>query len=71
MAQVQLDSIQTLYSQALTQLETAEKQLKSKTKSRLSPIPDCSVQEITIAKETLRRTIDSIKSIRPKKVIRL
>jgi beta-lactamase regulating signal transducer with metallopeptidase domain len=71
MVQVQLDSLQTIYSQALTELQKVEKELKSKTRLMFSPVPDCSVDQITIAKQTLRRNLDSIKSIRPKKVVRL
>ena len=72
MAQVQLDSIQTVYAEALTQLEKSEKELKSKSKVSCSPIPDASFTEIQIAKEVLRKNIDSIKSVsKPKKVVRL
>jgi beta-lactamase regulating signal transducer with metallopeptidase domain len=72
MAQVQLDSIQTVYSMALSQLEKAEKELQSKSKVSCTPIPDGSIKEISMAKEVLRKNIDSIKAAsRPKKVIRL
>lgn len=71
MAEVQIDSIQNVYAKALTQLEILEKGVKEKSKIKLSPLPDCSVQEIKIAKQTLRKSIDSIKTSRPKKVVRL
>ncbi|HUC79846.1 MAG TPA: M56 family metallopeptidase [Flavisolibacter sp.] len=73
MAQVQLDSLQTIYSMALTELEKVEKDLlKSKGKVACTPIPDASIQEISIAKETLRKNIEAVKSAsRPKKVVRL
>jgi hypothetical protein len=72
MAQVQLDSLQNVYSQALTQLEKAERELKGKLKVTCSPIPDGSLAEINMAKEVLRKNIDSIKAAsRPKKVVRL
>ena len=72
MQQVQLDSIQNVYAQALSELTKAEKDAKSKTKVRCTPLPDASILEIDIAKETLRKNIDSIKAVpRPKKVVRL
>jgi hypothetical protein len=72
MAQVELDSLQSLYSQALSQLEKAEKDLKIKSKVSCSPMPDTSFDEIKMAKEVLRKNIDSIKAVpKPKKVIRL
>ncbi|RYF82874.1 MAG: M56 family metallopeptidase [Chitinophagaceae bacterium] len=72
MQQVQLDSIQNLYAQALSELTKAEKDAKSKTKVSCTPLPDASILEIDIAKETLRKNIDSIKAVsRPKKVVRL
>ena len=72
MAQVQLDSLQSVYSLALSQLEKAEVELKSKSKVSCSPIPDASVTEIKMAKEVLRKNIEAIKAAsKPKKVIRL
>jgi bla regulator protein blaR1 len=72
MAQVQLDSLQNVYSQALTQLEKTERELKGKLKVTCTPIPDGSLDEIRMAKEVLRKNIDSIKAVtRPKKVVRL
>ncbi|HYO21886.1 MAG TPA: M56 family metallopeptidase [Flavisolibacter sp.] len=72
MAQVQLDSIQKVYSQALEELEKMEKELKCKGKVNCTAIPDASMAELNIAKETLRKNIESIKAVsRPKKVVRL
>ena len=72
MAQVQLDSLQKVYTMALAELEKVEKELKSKGKVSCTPIPDGSVDEINVAKETLRKNIEAIKVAgRPKKVVRL
>jgi beta-lactamase regulating signal transducer with metallopeptidase domain len=71
MAQVQLDSLQTAYTIALTELQKMDRELKAKAKTQCSPLPDASVQEVKVAKESLRRNLDSLKSIRPKKVVHL
>jgi len=72
MQQVQLDSLQKVYSMALSELEKVEKEIQSKAKISCNPLPDASVQEIGMAKETLRKNIESIKAAsRPKKVVRL
>jgi hypothetical protein len=71
MAQVQLDSLQNIYSIALTELQKMERELKVKAKTKCSALPDASVEEIKIAKEFLRKNIDSIRSFRPKKVVHL
>jgi bla regulator protein blaR1 len=72
MEQVQLDSVETVYKQALVELEKAAKEIKTNTcKVNSTPIPDCSIQEINAAKQILRKNLDSLKSIRTKKVIKL
>ena len=72
MAQVQLDSLQKVYKLALTELEKAEKEMKSQSKLSCNPMPDASIQEINIAKEVLRKNIETINTVtRPKKVVRL
>jgi beta-lactamase regulating signal transducer with metallopeptidase domain len=73
MAQVKLDSLHTMYAQALCELEKTQKSLKFKTRSSANPMPDASVEEIQLAKETLKKNIDSLKaaSVREKKIIRL
>ena len=71
MNQVRLDSVHKVYTVALAQLEKLEKDMKTNAKVKCSPIPDCSVKEITLAKETLRRNIDSVKGVRTKKVVEL
>ena len=71
-AQVQLDSLQKVYTVALEELEKAERELNSKSKVSCTPLPDASVKEIYVAKEVLRKNIDAIKAVsRPKKVVRL
>lgn len=74
MSQVQLDSIQTVYKQALTELEKAERNLKAaaKVKCANTPMPDASVDQIQQAKEALQKNLEEIKSAKnPKKVIKL
>lgn len=73
MSQVQLDSIQTVYKQALTELEKAERNLKSsKVKCANTPMPDASVDQMQQAKEALKKNLEEIRSAEnPKKVIRL
>ncbi|MDQ6609337.1 MAG: M56 family metallopeptidase [Bacteroidota bacterium] len=71
MALVQLDSLQNIYSMALTELLKTEKDLKGKIKTKCSPLPDASVGDIKNAKEMLLKNLDSIKSVHPKKVVRL
>ncbi|MDQ3277180.1 MAG: M56 family metallopeptidase [Bacteroidota bacterium] len=73
MSQVQLDSIHTVYQQALTELEKAEHNMKaSKTKCSNTPMPDASVEQIQMARETLQKNLAEIKAARvPKKVIKL
>lgn len=63
MAEVKLDSLQTIYSIALTELLKMEKEFKLKSKTKSSALPDASVQEIKIAKEVLRRNIEDRKSV--------
>jgi len=72
MAQVQMDSLQTVYAQALTELQKAEKEIGAKAKVKCAPLPDCSVEQMNVAKETLRKNLDSLKAAtRPKKVVQL
>ncbi len=71
MAQVQSDSLQNIYSMALTELQNVEKEIKAMTKIKISPLPDCSLEQLKLAKETLRKTLDSLKASKPKKTIRL
>jgi beta-lactamase regulating signal transducer with metallopeptidase domain len=71
MAQVQLDSLQTICSSALTELQRMEKELNVKSKTKCSALPDVSVEELKAAKVLLQNQLDSIKSIRHKKVVRL
>ncbi|GAA4751905.1 M56 family metallopeptidase [Flavisolibacter ginsenosidimutans] len=72
MVQVQMDSLQTVYAQALTELQKAEKEIGAKAKIKCVPLPDCSVEQMNAAKETLRKNLDSLKAAtRPKKVVQL
>ena len=72
MEKVQLDSLQKVYTMALSELEKAEKEMKGKSKVNCNPIPDASIQDLSIAKETLRKNIEAIKAVsRPKKIVRL
>jgi beta-lactamase regulating signal transducer with metallopeptidase domain len=74
MSQVQLDSIHTVYKQALTELEKAERNVKAAAKAKCAntPMPDASVDQIQQAREALQRNLEEIKSARnPKKVIKL
>lgn len=72
MAQVQLDSIQNVYTQALAEIVKTQNTIEAKAKSNLNPLPDASVQELRMAKETLQKNLDSLRIvIKPKKVVRL
>lgn len=71
MNEVKLDSLQTIFAQALNELEKMEKELKGKVKTSLTPMPDASVEELKIAKVTLRNNLDCLKKMRPKKIVRL
>jgi hypothetical protein len=66
---VQLDSIQTVYSMALNELEKAQKNLHVKGKCSSSPIPDASVEQIQLAKESLRKNLDELKQRKAKKSV--
>lgn len=72
--QVKLDSLHTVYTMALCELEKTQKDLKTKAKCSANPMPDASLEEIQLAKETLRKNLDSLKAASPsaqKKVISL
>jgi beta-lactamase regulating signal transducer with metallopeptidase domain len=73
MAQVKMDSLQTVYAQALTELEKTQRDLQTKAKCSANPMPDASLDEIQKAKETLKKNLDSLKAAcnRDKKVISL
>jgi bla regulator protein blaR1 len=72
MLQVKMDSLQTLYAQALAEIEKTEKTLKAKAKCSSNPLPDISVDDLQLAKETLQKRLDSLNTTaEPKKVIRL
>lgn len=72
MAQFQLDSLQHIYSLALTELEKVENELAKKTKVKCAAMPDASVKEIAMAKETLRKNLEAVKAARPaKKIVEL
>lgn len=72
MVQVQMDSIHTMYVQALAEVEKAEKSLQTKTRCAATPMPDASVEELKVAKVTLQRNLDSLKATQKlKKVIAL
>lgn len=67
LADLKLDSLQTVYHQILTQIQKAEAK-KACTATTL-PVPDVSLQEVNSLKAQLNSKIDSIKTIRYKKVI--
>jgi beta-lactamase regulating signal transducer with metallopeptidase domain len=73
MSQVQLDSLHTVYAQALTELEKSELSLKAaKTKTANSPMPDASVEQIQMARETLQKNLEELKVIcKPKQAVKL
>lgn len=71
MAKVQLDSLQKIYTQALAELQVAEKEVMVKAKVKNAPLPDCSIEQLSAAKETLRKNLDSLKAASPKKVVHL
>lgn len=72
MVQVQIDSLKVVYSQALTELEKTEKNVRLKGKCSSNPMPDASLDRIQLAKESLQKNIELLKAAtRPKKVISL
>lgn len=71
LARVRLDSLQNVYATALTELTKAEKEVKALAKVKASPLPDCSLEQIDLAKQTLRKSLDSLKASKPKKIVRL
>ena len=71
MAQAQLDSLQSVYGQALSELTKAEKEVVVKARIKNTPLPDCSVNELNAVKETLRKNLDSLKAVKAKKVVHL
>jgi beta-lactamase regulating signal transducer with metallopeptidase domain len=69
---VALDSMQTIYSMALTELQKAESNLKSQKKCTVSPMPDASVKQIQMAREVMQKKLAEVKEAsKPKKVISL
>lgn len=66
LADLKLDSLQTVYHQALTQMQRAE--AKTGCKAALL-IPDASLEQINFLKTELKVKLDSIKVIRDKKII--
>ena len=73
MMQVKLDSLHTVYSLALCELEKTQKDLQTKAKCTVNPMPDASLKELQLAKETLKKNLDSLKAAsgRQKNVISL
>jgi hypothetical protein len=68
---IQLDSLQQCYTEIINQLDKSKSELCSKSKVSLNPMPDGSVEELKRSTEELRMKVDSIRSIRERKVIRL
>jgi hypothetical protein len=62
-----------VYAQALTELEKSELNLKAaKTKTTNSPMPDASVEQIQMARETLQKNLEELKAIsKPKQAVKL
>lgn len=71
MTRVEMDSVQTVILQALTELEKVEKSLKAtKAKCAATPMPDASVEQIQLAKEALQKNLAEIREVsKPKKTI--
>lgn len=68
---LQADSLQKIYAIALTELKKAEKEIKASAKVNVAPLPDCSLEDLNMAKQTLRKNLDSLKQVKPKKIVRL
>jgi bla regulator protein blaR1 len=68
---IQLDSIQKCYTAIYNSLEKAEAQAKAKAKVSVSPMPDASLEDISHAKEKVAKEIETIKTHRTRKVVRL
>ncbi|HEU4471928.1 MAG TPA: M56 family metallopeptidase [Flavisolibacter sp.] len=69
---IELDSLQKSYTTILAKLDKAVADACVKSKISVSPLPDLSIEDIRRSSEELRRTLDTIRTIRnPKAVIRL
>jgi beta-lactamase regulating signal transducer with metallopeptidase domain len=66
---VQLDSIHSVYAQTYQALEKAQKNLRVKSKCAISPLPDASVDQLQLAKESLRKNLDELKVRKEKKSV--
>ena len=73
LVELQIDSLQNVYSQALSELEKSQRSLNAKVKCTITPMPDASMEQIQQAKECLKKNLDSLKAVsaRPKKIIQL
>ncbi|MBK6935721.1 MAG: hypothetical protein IPH18_01680 [Chitinophagaceae bacterium] len=68
--QVRIDSLQTVYNEALTRLNKAETVLIENNKSSV-PDTDISIRSIGERKEKINSMLDSLRSIRSRKIINL
>lgn len=72
MQQVQLDSLQTVYAQALAEVVKTERTIKAKSTCVVTPLPDASIGELQSARQMLQKNLDSLKEVlKLKKVVRL
>lgn len=69
---IKLDSVEKSYVNILKQIEKTEAQVShSNCGTAVLPVPDASVQEIRVIKDSLRSKLNNIKAARNKKVISL
>lgn len=71
LAEVKIDSLQTVFASVLRELENTEKSISRPNKCTLLAMPDASISEICEAKKEIRKSLDCLKAARPKKIIRL
>lgn len=69
---IQLDSLQKVYSIALTQLNKLTEESKTRQDALVCPLPDQSVEALAKAKAVLSNVVNTIKAVRSnKKIVRL
>ena len=68
---IQIDSLQLRYEQALKVLEKAQQEAKAEVKPNQLPLPDVSIEELQKGQQTLRNNLKEIKLIKTRKIIKL
>ncbi len=66
---IYLDSLQAMTEQAYKVIEKAQKNLQTKGKCAVTPLPDASLEQLQQAKELLRKNLDDLKARKEKKSV--